>query len=59
MTSLGVWLNFPSMPWKETHTVSERHHLIDLVVYNDIAVPKAARTDVRLEQDGIQVARAV
>ena len=47
------------MPWKETHTVSERHHLIDLVVYNDIAVPKAARTDVRLAQDGIQVARAV
>ena len=32
------------MPWKEAHTVSERHHLIDLVVHNDIAVSEAART---------------
>ena len=32
------------MPWKETHTVSERHHLIDLVVRNGIAISEAART---------------
>ena len=32
------------MHWKETHTVSERHHLIELAVHNGIAVSEAART---------------
>ena len=32
------------MPWKETHAVSERHHLVDLVVHNGIAISQAARS---------------
>ena len=32
------------MPWKETHAVSEGHHLVDLVVHNGIAISQAARS---------------
>ena len=32
------------MPWKETHAVSERHHLVDLVVHHGIAISEAARS---------------
>ena len=32
------------MPLKETHAVSEIHHLVDLVVHNGIAISQAARS---------------
>ena len=32
------------MPWKETHAVLERNHLVDLVVHNGIAISQAARS---------------
>ena len=32
------------MPWKETHAVSERHHLVDLVAHNGIAISQATRS---------------
>ena len=37
------------MPWTETNAVSERHHLIDVVVHNGVPVSEAARS-VRLAQ---------
>ena len=32
------------MPWKETHAVSERRHLVDLVVHHGIAISETARS---------------
>jgi len=40
----GIWRNLASIPWKETYAVLERHHLIDLVVHNGIAISQAARS---------------